>query len=59
MTIQNNQKICNGCGKEIRFSEFALYHYNKIRHFCNKSCFIDWVKKYIDFLEFDEEVKNA
>jgi len=58
MTIQNNQKRCDNCKADIKFSEYCLYHFSKIRHFCNKECFVSWVSKYIDFLDFEKEEKK-
>lgn len=58
MTIRNSLKICDNCQKETVFSEYCLFHFNKQRHFCNKECFLEWIKKYLDFLVFAENEES-
>ena len=41
-------KICDVCKKEVKFSEFALFHFRKRRDFCSLECFLNWVSTYAE-----------
>jgi len=49
-------KKCDTCGKEMEFSEWAVWHHKKQRNFDTNECFLKWVKLYFNIKDSSEDL---
>lgn len=42
----STEKVCETCGKNLQFSEWCVYHFNKRRDFCSQECYSKFNNEY-------------
>ena len=43
---RNYEKVCSHCGKQVKYSEWCVFHFRKRRDFCSLKCYQDFFNDY-------------